>query len=205
MDFHFSVHFFDKFSNEGYESVQTWIKGTRNKRQKTCSLSVIKRIFIPVNKGGNHWFLAVIHVEERKLIVYDSISIDHWETSFHHAAARKISDWFKMESNCPDAVLAFENYANCPKQDNGYDCGLFLLANIILLKQNLPLEYRQDTISKFRSKVLHDILECSTQITHIDDLNEESKNDDDDDVELLSGLQTILLLNSLAIFPFQFD
>ena len=82
-------------------------------------------IFFPITNGtsyintGNHWSLLVLEInfEKTKFYHYDSLgsNID---------IAKKISKRIKNIFNFKKS--RFENI-NCPKQENGYDCGVYLM------------------------------------------------------------------------------
>jgi len=45
-----------------------------------------------------------------------------------------------------------------PQQNNGHDCGVFLINNAKLLSQNCKLNYSQDDIKNIRKEILKEIL-----------------------------------------------
>jgi Ulp1 family protease len=45
-----------------------------------------------------------------------------------------------------------------PQQENGYDCGVFTIIYADLLSEDLPLNFSQKNITRFRRKIVADIL-----------------------------------------------
>jgi hypothetical protein len=46
-----------------------------------------------------------------------------------------------------------------PSQENGHDCGVFVLSATLFILDNMPLCYNQSDMEDFRRKWVHDILQ----------------------------------------------
>ncbi|TNV75978.1 hypothetical protein FGO68_gene1184 [Halteria grandinella] len=86
--------------------------------------------FIPVNDntdrtkaaGGSHWSLLVYHRSANKWYQIDSMTISVTEQS--KAMSRNINYLVK-----PSETPIVESVSGCAKQDNSYDCGMYVLEN----------------------------------------------------------------------------
>ena len=150
-DYFLSANFFNYLVN--FNPQTSW--------PQDANLLVKKRIFIPINENGNHWFLVVIHMIDKNIVVYDSFQskVSRCVNLFVNECLQRISDWLSTEANKTESPIDMNTWSVshchwCPKQENGNDCGLFVLANMLLLRRNFPLVYNQEHVTKFRAKVL---------------------------------------------------
>jgi len=108
---------------------------------KTClvalNLDTKARVFMPINNhtttetaGGTHWALLVYEREHDRFVYYDSYYSEIIEAA--RLAAFKIYPLLGVEDykegNVPKITLG-----ECPKQINGYDCGLYVASFAELL------------------------------------------------------------------------
>jgi hypothetical protein len=70
-----------------------------------------------------------------------------WTNKTHCLANEDMSIW----------RLVYDE-SHIPKQDNSFDCGLFLIARADFISDNLPLCYKQTDMNLFRCKVGTDII-----------------------------------------------
>lgn len=98
-------------------------------------LQQFEYILIPINdnndkmnaSGGNHWSLLTYLFKEDIYIYYDSIKKKSNNIENAKNIAKKLRGLIKEDSN--SKVL--ENFlinSETPQQNNGYDCGVFVLA-----------------------------------------------------------------------------
>lgn len=117
------VHAFTSFlynncKAKGYESVRNW--ATRAKFGGK-NLLKMEKIFIPVNKNGNHWVLVHINPQTKTIEYFDS---------FHGHCGEIIAvikEWLRGELR--DAWVDSEwtlLQRGGPLQNNASDCGVFL-------------------------------------------------------------------------------
>jgi len=71
--------------------------------------------------------------------------------------------WVKAEGLTKNVVIdecewKFFNRSDNPKQDNGFDCGVFTIVCADYLLDNLPLSYSQEDMEFWRGKIAIDIL-----------------------------------------------
>jgi sentrin-specific protease 1 len=124
-------------------------------------LNDMDKIFIPVNITNEHWMLVVVFVAERKICFYDSMRMYSGKLY-----TQNILKWIEKECEidrkpfCQSEWITLNN-RNCPQQDNGTDCGLFLLMNVDVLSDSIPLHnttYSANNMPHFRQKIACDII-----------------------------------------------
>ncbi|GJN10713.1 hypothetical protein PR202_ga28830 [Eleusine coracana subsp. coracana] len=87
-----------------------------------------KKIFVPVHRGA-HWCLAVINVKDKTFQYLDSLGgMGH---DVLRVLARYIMDELKDKNNIEIDISSWlEVSDNLPLQQNGWDCGMFMLKYI---------------------------------------------------------------------------
>ena len=121
----FDPLFYSSVVKNGKVSLPSLEKWTKRK-----ALNFIDSFFLPLNTG-NHWILIAIMKNEKNIYFYalDSLNVDRVDLLievfqvFQHLL--NIS-----HDNC------FFTIADTPKQENGYDCGLYLLKYAELLSRS---------------------------------------------------------------------
>ena len=102
-------------------------------------------LLIPIHLT-NHWILIHVHLvgKEKKIKVYDSFNVEH------PIVANKILEFLKYLG-----LKAFKiSFAKCPQQNNGYDCGVFILAFAECLVNGKPISsIKQAIIPEYRKKI----------------------------------------------------
>ncbi|KAI4252790.1 MAG: hypothetical protein LQ352_004072 [Teloschistes flavicans] len=116
----FSSFLYESLKNRGYEGVQSW---TRRAKFGGKDILKMEKIFIPINKGGNHWVLIYISPQTKTIEYFDS---------FHSPPGRIVDDvkkWLKGELR--EAFVDSEwtlLQGGGPTQNNASDCGVFVSA-----------------------------------------------------------------------------
>jgi sentrin-specific protease 1 len=160
--FAFSTHFIESFRLQGYSDV---IK-TQTKpidREGKGELFSQKWVFIPINPGQNHWTLVAINMEEKTIVYYDSMG-DRDQALLHTVLdylKQEHRDKKKCELDSDRWTLSHAD--NIPKQENGYDCGLFLLKYAQCLARGQPLDFSQDNMDFFRQRLIWEIINKSLE------------------------------------------
>jgi Ulp1 family protease len=62
-----SSFFFEIWAKRGYDGVRRWTKRAK------INVFDMDRIIVPINKGGFHWVLGVVNVQEKRIEYYDSM------------------------------------------------------------------------------------------------------------------------------------
>ncbi|PQM42734.1 ubiquitin-like-specific protease ESD4 [Prunus yedoensis var. nudiflora] len=146
-------HFFNTFfykkliggkSNYDYKSVRRWTT------QKKLGYSLIEcdKIFVPIHKEI-HWCLAVINKAEEKLQYLDSLK--GRDTQVMNRLAKYYVD--EVKDKCgKDINLSswkLEYVEDLPEQENGFDCGVFMIKYADFYSRGLDLCFQAGTHAIF--------------------------------------------------------
>lgn len=146
----FNSFFFSNLRDKGYAAVRRW--ATRAKIGKESLLSV-DTVFVPVHHTS-HWTLIVVRPGARTIEHFDSLG------SLSHAHVAKIKEWLQGELG----PLYVESEWNVlpsisPQQNNGSDCGVFLLTTAKAVTVGLdPLSYGAADIPIIRRKIVAELV-----------------------------------------------
>ena len=109
-------------------------------------LKGVSHIFLPINdnrdtqraEGGTHWSLLVVSINDQTAFHYDSLM----STNFDEARmiAKKLGQML-------DVPLKFMDLQDAPQQDNGTDCGVFVIMNMRTLLERLLSRDRGEQVS----------------------------------------------------------
>ncbi|KAL1986951.1 hypothetical protein VTN96DRAFT_5107 [Rasamsonia emersonii] len=146
----FNSFFYSNLRDRGYESVRRW--ATRAKIGGEALLDV-DMVFVPVHNSA-HWTLLVVRPATRSIEYYDSLG------SRSLAHVNNIKKWLRGELG--DHYVE-EEWAvlpsNSPQQDNGSDCGVFLLTTAKALAVGLePDVYSSADITTLRKKIVAELI-----------------------------------------------
>ncbi|GFZ21799.1 cysteine proteinases superfamily protein [Actinidia rufa] len=138
----FSTFFYKKLigGKNGYDfkSVRRW---TSQKKLGYCLLECDK-IFVPIHKEV-HWCLAVINKKDEKFQYLDSLrGID---SHVLKVLARYVVDEVKDKSGEDIDVSSWqqEYVQDLPEQENGFDCGMFMIKYADFYSRGLGLCFKQ--------------------------------------------------------------
>lgn len=129
---YFYIKLRDQEGNFCFENVENW-----NKNIDFCSF---KKLFVPMHVNGNHWALAVIDIGSKKIFYVDSLAS---QKTFK--GMEVLIMWWSRVSQQMNKADAFDKFdlvtLKCPQQDNGDDCGIFLLTfmHIMYLNEDINL------------------------------------------------------------------
>ncbi|KAF8721071.1 hypothetical protein HU200_023486 [Digitaria exilis] len=150
----FNTFFYKKLAKNGYDykSVKRWT----TRRKLGYELIDCDKIFVPVHKDV-HWCLAIINMKENTFQYLDSLGgMDHNVTNI---LARYITEEVKEKSSkAIDARLWREEIVDIPLQQNGWDCGMFMLKYIDFHSRGLSLDFSQVNMEYFRMRTAKEIL-----------------------------------------------
>ncbi|XP_075516303.1 ubiquitin-like-specific protease ESD4 isoform X1 [Primulina tabacum] len=143
-------HFFNSFfykkliAGGGYnfQSVRRWT----TIKKLGYSLLDCDKIFVPIHKT-NHWCLAVINKKDEKFQYLDSLK--GGDNKVIKMLARYYVDEVKDKSGEDIDVSSWEEefVEDLPEQENGYDCGMFMLKYVDFYSRDIGLCFSQ--VSKF--------------------------------------------------------
>ena len=129
------------------------------------------RIFVSVNISSNHWTLIVINMLEKTVKYYDNyhdededLVYSHCEEPLLRGIEYFLNEEWKYRNRCPWRDGLSWNYIQCstvttPKQENGFDCGVFICVEADLLSQGHTIEQLcQDDLKHTREKMVASLL-----------------------------------------------
>ncbi|RAK99566.1 SUMO protease ULP1 [Aspergillus ibericus CBS 121593] len=146
----FNSFFFSNLRDKGYESVARWAK--RAKIGGPLLLDV-DTVYIPVH-NSQHWTLVVVRPGERSIEHFDSLGA----LSRRHVAV--VKTWLRGELG-PQYVEEEWRVlpSRSPQQDNGSDCGVFLLSTAKAVAIGLePLSYGAADTPLLRRKIVAELM-----------------------------------------------
>ncbi|EEY18951.1 NEDD8-specific protease [Verticillium alfalfae VaMs.102] len=124
-------------------------------RSALPDFSKVTHIFLPINdarnvaqaEGGSHWSLLLVSAIDGVAFHYDSLGGANYQEA--RLATRKMSEIL----NRP---LRFLNLEDCPQQENGSDCGVFvcILMRHLLVKRLLSANAREKVSMSMGNKMI---------------------------------------------------
>jgi len=161
---HFYKSFFlTKLLDEGgtnqyaYSNVKSWSKNVPGQ-----DIFLLDKIFIPVNLSNVHWACAVIFMQERRIQFYDSMGGDG--KYYLDALFRYVKDEWKNKNDGKELPHADEwKLVTCrpdtPRQENGFDCGVFTCMFADFLSMGYPLLFTQSHVTQCRERIALSIMQ----------------------------------------------
>ncbi|KAE8152206.1 cysteine proteinase [Aspergillus avenaceus] len=146
----FTSFFFSNLRDKGYSSVRRWATRAKIGGQ---SLLDVDTVFVPVHNHA-HWTLIVVKPQERSIENFDSMGT----LSRSHVAV--IQSWLQSELGPSYSKEEWQVLPSLsPQQDNGSDCGVFLLTTAKAVAIGLePRSYcAQDTVL-LRRKIVAELM-----------------------------------------------
>ncbi|CAF2020800.1 unnamed protein product [Brassica napus] len=154
-------HFFNTFfykklvsdSGYNYKAVRRWT----TQRKLGYALIDCDMIFVPIHRSV-HWTLAVINNRDRKFLYLDSLN--GVDSKILNALAKYLGDEAKEKSGKDIDVSSWdmEFVEDLPQQQNGYDCGMFMLKYIDFFSRGLGICFSQEHMPYFRLRTAKEIL-----------------------------------------------
>ncbi|KAF5234632.1 hypothetical protein FAUST_7502 [Fusarium austroamericanum] len=128
---------------------------TRSIQSALPDFSKVTHVFLPINdnrnvsvaEGGSHWSLLLVSTLDGVAFHYDSLGGANYSEA--NVATRKLA-------NILGRPLRFINLDDCPQQENGSDCGVFvcLLMRHLLVKRLLCANAREKVSMSMGGKMV---------------------------------------------------
>lgn len=159
---------FTFFRETGFEHLKKWTGSKGN----FLDFDLLEKFIIPIHLGV-HWICAIINIKAKTITMNDSQK-NSSDSSFDLGKVVKRL-FLKMVSYYKDLVLkqvikksafleSFEGGEwtvvvnhELPRQNNGYDCGVFALVCISISAFDLNVTYSQSDMKYFRQRILYEI------------------------------------------------
>ncbi|XP_014510319.1 ubiquitin-like-specific protease ESD4 isoform X2 [Vigna radiata var. radiata] len=136
-----------------FKSVRRWT----SQKKLGYGLHECDKIFVPIHKEI-HWCLAVINKKEKKFQYLDSLK--GVDTHVMKVLASYIVDEVKDKTGKDMDISSWEKefVEDLPEQQNGYDCGVFMIKYADFYSRNSGLCFNQEHMSYFRRRTAKEIL-----------------------------------------------
>ncbi|WWC85688.1 uncharacterized protein L201_000554 [Kwoniella dendrophila CBS 6074] len=152
----FNSFFYQKLSENGYDSVKRW--------GKKFNLFDMAAIVFPVNIGNMHWTACAINLEKKRIEYYDSMG-DY--SGHRHNVFKCVREYLKQEhqlrKGTPFDFTGWEDDFNekTPQQNNGSDCGVFSCQTLEMITRGRDtkkgFEFDASSMSFFRRLMVWEI------------------------------------------------
>ncbi|XP_073236946.1 sentrin-specific protease-like [Porites lutea] len=145
-----NTFFYKKLSTCGAKWLAKWTK--------KINIFEYDKIFIPVHLPG-HWVLGVVDFGSKVISYWDSM-----KSSANCAFYENLRSFLKEESVKRGRTFLEEQWLDqypqdIPKQDNAYDCGMFVCMFAEFLSRGDLPTFKQDDMPSMRRKVHDQILQ----------------------------------------------
>lgn len=167
--YYFKSHFVSRLLDEGktdaynYDNVKNW-----SKRMPGRNIFLFEKVFIAIHlKLQNHWALALIMIEEKRIHYLDPMGLDG--TRYVNAIIQYLHDESKQNSfgdesfNVSEWEAVHSDIRKSCRQRNGFDCGVFVCIYAELLSMGFPISsldiINQDIINFCRKHIVMLILQ----------------------------------------------
>ncbi|XP_058723484.1 ubiquitin-like-specific protease ESD4 [Vicia villosa] len=155
-------HFFNTFfykklisGRDGYDykSVRRWT----SQRKLGYNLFDCDKIFVPIHQEI-HWCLAVINKKDAKFQYLDSLKGK--DNRVLKVLARYLVDEVRDKTGKDIDVSTWEKefVDDLPEQENGFDCGVFMIKYADFYSRGLGLCFNQEHMSYFRRRTAKEVL-----------------------------------------------
>ncbi|PGH18443.1 hypothetical protein AJ79_00513 [Helicocarpus griseus UAMH5409] len=145
----FNTFFFSNLRDKGYESVRRWASRAKIGGQ---ALLGVETVFVPIH-NSSHWTLMVVRPAARTIEHFDSLGAP----SLAHVSL--VKEWLRGELG---DLFVEEEWrvlpSISPQQNNGSDCGVFLLTTAKLVALGQPLKYGARDIPEIRKRIVAELM-----------------------------------------------
>ena len=111
----------------------------------------------PINQAS-HWFLAAIRLHDRLIEIYDSMPRTD-ATPIFEAIMCYLALTYKDKTG---ALLDTSQWSwvveTAPKQENGYDCGVFTCQFVECLARGGDLDFEQSDMQYYRQRIRYELI-----------------------------------------------
>lgn len=144
-----NTFFIPRILQSGHSGVKRWTR-----KVDIFSYDVIP---VPVHVGGVHWCMAIIHLKNKTIKYYDSMGTPNNKVLIALESYLKDESLDKKKKPLDTSEFKIENVADCPRQNNGSDCGVFSCMFAEYTCRNKEITFSQDNMEYFRRKMIQEI------------------------------------------------
>jgi sentrin-specific protease 1 len=152
----FTIYFYRALIKKTNEEMLRWTKKT--------SFFGTRLVHIPVNDSGTHWCMATIDNQEKTVTVRDSIHGTEGDFEIRHILDNiKTIMRYDILMNPQSSGYNVQDYQfihdwTMPKQDDGYNCGVFALQAARYVSAHKPITFTRDDMPYFRQRMQYELL-----------------------------------------------
>lgn len=148
-----------------YKQVERWTKNE-------VVMKKYKKIIVPINHDKNHWALAVMDTENKRVVYYDSLygrrsrqykrvtsNLIRWIGDDTKQKVKDLHEDDRISTDSEEWETWFGyNDEGCPQQENGNDCGVFVCMFALHVIHDSRMWFKQEDITSCRRMIAHEIL-----------------------------------------------
>jgi Ulp1 family protease len=140
-----------------YDEVKRW-----SRKVSTGDVFTLDQIFFPVNVPNTHWALVVACMNKKEIHYYCSLgnSGKKWVNGvFKYLQDEHLDKSGKMMPNLDKWKLIYS--MKCPRQSNGYDCGVHTCIMAYKIFSGMPLTFDKCDVDKVREQIAWSIIQTN--------------------------------------------
>jgi Ulp1 family protease len=140
-----------------YENAKRYFGMKRTSHKK--NIFMYNHVFFPINKGDSHWILINYDTKEELINVYDpwpGVESQVWVDRI----TQYICDEYQRLYNKNDYAFALKDklrdnavYRNCPKQNNSWDCGVYVCLFGYYVALDKEMDFSPEYVTKYRRTI----------------------------------------------------
>lgn len=160
--FAFTTHFYTRLEQSGYSAVAKWAK------RKKINILDLDFLVVPVNRGNMHWCMSIVDNGKKTISFYDSLSSGRGgEDVVKNLVDYLVKEADRVEPGQHDKhVELFNSYkmvpqADCPQQNNGFDCGVFACQAALRISNESPMDFDQTDMDVIREHMAFNLLKLA--------------------------------------------
>ena len=137
-----------------YDNIRRWSNNVPGQ-----DIFALDKLIVPINISQQHWTCAVIFMQEKRIQYYDSVLGDG--LYYLRALRRYLKDEHRNRKHLAldtSSWTLVECQSDTPKQENGYDCGVFTCMFADYVSVDKPFDFNQATVTMCRHRMALSIL-----------------------------------------------
>ncbi|XP_077251799.1 putative ubiquitin-like-specific protease 1B [Tasmannia lanceolata] len=127
------------------------------KRLENIPLKELRKVLIPINIDLVHWVLLLLDMGQCTFALYDSLVARSGPRRVQPLVDYLVQ-WFKRVKDIDISAFPIDEVVVRPIQNNGHDCGLFILKELEYLSRDASLDFTQKDIMAMRTSLLFEML-----------------------------------------------
>ena len=154
----YSSHFMNRLLSGGSRREDYNFQEVRNYDNRIENgLASLDELYIPINVNNAHWIFTQVNFRRKTVYLFDSMGKQQSNNHYIKETMRYVYDalFKELTEDRPSFAdwsqdwTARDESSRSPLQDNGYDCGIFMLISMGLLRNGHNLSrdsYKQSTL-----------------------------------------------------------